>query len=63
MDFIEQTKSGVEKVTKAEVLRVAKKYLQPDKLQILVVGNQADFDEPLSCLGEVKEIDIKIPQL
>jgi zinc protease len=63
MDFIEQTKSGVEKVTKAEVLRVAKKYLQPDKLQILVVGSQADFDEPLSCLGEVNEIDIKIPQL
>ncbi|NUO79618.1 insulinase family protein [candidate division KSB1 bacterium] len=63
MDFIEQTKNGVEKVTKAEVLRVAKKYLQPDKLQILVVGNQAAFDEPLSCLGEMKEIDIKIPQL
>jgi predicted Zn-dependent peptidase len=61
MDFMETIRSGVEKVTKADVLRVAKKYLRPDKVQILVVGNKDAFDKPLSSLGEVNVIDIKIP--
>ncbi len=60
-DFLDQTKTNIEKVTKAEVLRVAQKYLQPEKVRILVVGNDKDFDEPLSVLGKVNEIDIKIP--
>ena len=58
---MDRVKKGVEKVTKKDVLRVAKEYLQPDKVQILVVGKQEDFDKPLSTLGEVNTIDIKIP--
>ena len=61
MNFMETIKSGVEKVTKADVFRVAQKYLQPDKVQILVVGNQKAFDKPLSNLGKVNIIDITIP--
>ena len=61
LDFAEQTKKGIEKVTGEDVLRVARQYLRPDKLQILVVGNQKDFDEPLSVLGTVNTIDITIP--
>lgn len=60
-DFLEITKAGIEKATKADVLRVAQKYLKPDKVRILVVGNDKDFDQPLSVLGEVNEIDITIP--
>jgi predicted Zn-dependent peptidase len=60
-DFLLKTKQNVEKVTKADVLRVAKKYLKPDKVQILAVGRPDDFDQPLSTLGEVNEIDITIP--
>jgi zinc protease len=60
-DFLQKTKANVEKVTKADVLRVAKKHLRPDKLQILAVGKPDDFDEPLSVLGPVNKIDIKIP--
>ena len=60
-DFLQRTKANVEKVTKADVLRVAQKHLQPDKLQILAVGRPDDFDEPLSVLGPVNEIDITIP--
>jgi zinc protease len=60
-DFLEKTKSNIEKVTKQDVLRVAKKHLQPDKVQILVVGRPQDFGEPLSVLGEVREIDVTIP--
>jgi len=60
-DFLEMTKRNIEKVTKADVLRVAQKHLQPDKLQILAVGRPEDFDEALSVLGPVREIDITIP--
>ena len=60
-DFLQKTKTNVEKVTKADVLRVAQKHLKPDKLQILAVGRPDDFDEPLSVLGQVSEIDITIP--
>jgi predicted Zn-dependent peptidase len=61
LDFTEKQKAGVEKVTKTDVLRVAKKYLQPGKVQILVVGKKEDFDKPLSTLGTVNVIDITIP--
>jgi zinc protease len=60
-DFLLKIKANVEKVTKADVLRVARKHLRPDKLQILAVGRPDDFDEPLSVLGPVNEIDITIP--
>jgi zinc protease len=60
-DFLKKTKENVEKVTKADVLRVAKAHLRPDKVQVLVVGKPAEFDQPLSTLGDVKTIDITIP--
>jgi zinc protease len=62
-DFLQQTKTEIEKVTKADVLRVAKAHLRPDKVQILVVGKPEDFDEPLSVLGTVNTLDITIPPL
>ena len=61
LDFLQKAKKNVEKVTKKDVLRVAKKYLRPDEIQILAVGRPDDFDEPLSVLGSVREIDITIP--
>lgn len=63
LDFMDRVKKGVEKVSKKDVLRVARKYMHPDKVQILVVGKEEDFDKPLSTLGEVNVIDIKIPPL
>ena len=61
LDFIERLREGVEKVTKDDILRAAKSHLQPDKMQILVVGNKDEFGEPLSSLGDVDVIDIAIP--
>jgi len=61
-DFLMKTKENIEKVTKADVLRVARKHLRADKMQILAVGRPQDFDEPLSVLGPVREIDITIPE-
>ena len=59
-DFLEKTKTEVEKVTVEDVKRVAREYLQPDKTRLVVVGNDQDFDEPLSAFGEVNEIDVTI---
>jgi len=60
-DFLQRIKQNVEKVSKQDILRVAKKHLKPDKVQILVVGRPEDFDQPLSTLGPINEIDITIP--
>jgi predicted Zn-dependent peptidase len=60
-DFLQKTRQNVEKVTKADILRVARNNLHPDKMQILAVGRPEDFDEPMSVLGAVHEIDITIP--
>ena len=61
LDFLERYRSEVEKVTADDVTRVARKYLHKDKLAVLVVGNDAEFDKPLSTLGPVQNVDITIP--
>jgi zinc protease len=61
-DFYERYRGAVDKVTAADVSRVANKYIQPEKIAILVVGRDKDFDKPLSTLGTVTPIDISIPQ-
>lgn len=60
-DFIEKYRDGIEKVTAADVTRVANKYIYPSKLAILVVGNETQFGTPMSTLGPVKTLDISIP--
>jgi zinc protease len=60
-DYLERFRSGVEKVTQADVARAAAKYLHKDQLAVLVVGHTSEFDKPLSSLGPVTSIDITIP--
>ena len=43
----------------ADIKAAAQKYLQPDKLTILVVGNATLFDRPLSDFGPVNEIKLE----
>ena len=47
------------KLTVADIKAAAQKYLRPDKLTILVVGNAALFDRPLSDFGPVNEIKLE----
>jgi zinc protease len=61
-DFLEQFRAGIEKVTKEDVERVARKYLRPERIAVLVVGNPKDFDGELSKLGKVTPVDITIPE-
>jgi zinc protease len=60
-DWLDKFPVEVQKVTAADVSRVAAKYVHRDQLAVLVVGNTKEFDKPLSSLGAVKEIDITIP--
>ena len=60
-DFLEKYKTGIEKVTAADVSRVANKYVDASKLAIVVVGNEAEITPKLDTLGKVTKIDITIP--
>jgi len=60
-DWLDKYPAEIQKVTAADVNRVAAKYVHRDQLAVLVVGNTKEFDKPLSSLGAVKEIDITIP--
>lgn len=60
-DFLDKYKSGIEKVTAADVTRVANKYVDLSKLAIVVVGNQAQIKPALNTLGKVTDLDITIP--
>ncbi|MBI2560597.1 MAG: insulinase family protein, partial [Planctomycetes bacterium] len=48
LDYLDTYVDNVKAVTKKDVLRVAKKYLHPDEMILLVVGNKEKFDKPLS---------------
>ncbi len=60
-DFLERYRTGIEKVTSADISRVAQKYVQPEKLAIVVVGNNPEITPPLSALGKVTTLDTTIP--
>jgi zinc protease len=62
-DYWQKYQKGIEGVTEADVARVAKKYVHADQLAILVVGNEKDFEKPLSvAYGKVTPVDITIPE-
>ncbi len=62
-DFIFQYQKAIAGVTKADVLRVAQKYFQPENLSYVAVGNPKDFGTPLASLGmKVQPIDLTIPE-
>jgi zinc protease len=61
-DFLQRFQDGIAKVTKDDVLRIAKQYVKSDQFTVLVVGKEKDFDAPLASLGKVTQIDIAIPK-
>ena len=62
-DYLETYKAGIEKVTLADVTAAAKKYIHPDKLAVLVVGNGPEIKPGLDALdmGPAHPVDITIP--
>jgi zinc protease len=62
-NYLETYKAGIERVTVADLTAAAKKYIHPEKLAILVVGNGPEIKPGLDelKLGPVESIDITIP--
>ena len=62
-DYLETYKAALEKVTLADLERVAKKYIHPENLAVLVVGNGPEIKPGLDelKLGPPQPIDITIP--
>jgi predicted Zn-dependent peptidase len=56
--YLENYRDNIAKVTTEDVLRVAKKYLHPEALKLVVVGDAKRFDKPLSTFGKVEEIKL-----
>ncbi|MBI2688404.1 MAG: insulinase family protein [Acidobacteria bacterium] len=52
-DYLVQYQKAIASVTKADVLRVAKQYIDPSKFVIVTIGNTAEFKTPLT--------DLKLP--
>ncbi|MCW9708623.1 M16 family metallopeptidase [Fodinibius salsisoli] len=61
-DAFQQYLEGVRETTIEDVQHVAQKYLNPDQLQILVVGNKDEIGDQLQKYGSVNTVDISIPQ-
>lgn len=57
-DFLERFRSNVSRVTVVDLQRVAQRYLQPERMVVLAVGDQERFDKPLSTFGPVREIHL-----
>ncbi|TKB60791.1 MAG: insulinase family protein [Nitrospira sp.] len=55
-NFLQQLRSKVVQLTKADVLAAAKKHLRPDRLKIVAVGSGEALPKALSTFGDVKEI-------
>jgi zinc protease len=61
-DFLFRYQKAIKATTTADVQRVAKKYLKPENLVTLVVGNQTAIQPPLTQLAaKVTPIDVTIP--
>lgn len=50
-DYLETYRQKIEAVTVADVQRVARQYLHPDKLQIVLVGNTDLYADTIKTLG------------
>jgi zinc protease len=63
-DYLETYEAALKKVTVADLNAAAKKYIDPDQLAVLVVGNSPEIKPGLEelNLGPVHPVDITIPQ-
>ncbi|MBN2569453.1 MAG: insulinase family protein [Deltaproteobacteria bacterium] len=58
-DFLSTYRRNIKEVTLEDVKKVALSYLPEETQSVLVVGNEANFDEPLSRFGKITKIEVK----
>src|SRR3989338_7474432 len=59
LNYLETYLDNVQAVTQEDVQRVAKEYLHPDEIEILVVGNKEKFDKQLDNFGKVSVVELE----
>jgi predicted Zn-dependent peptidase len=57
--YLENYRDNISRVTREDVLRVARTYLHPEAMILMVVGNDRNFDQPLATYGPVREITLE----
>jgi predicted Zn-dependent peptidase len=58
-DYLDRYRERISKVTKEEILKAARKHLRPDAFKLVVIGNEAAFDKPLSSFGKPNQLDLR----
>lgn len=58
-DYLDTYVENIRSITKADIQRAAKEYLHPEKMEMLIIGDEAQFDMPLKELGTVSVIELK----
>ena len=58
-DFLQRFRDSVVRLTKEDLLRVARLHLHPDRVIILAVGKDNDFEKPLSTFGPITVLTLK----
>ena len=57
-DFLTTYQLKVRSVTREDVLRAAQAHLHPERMTVLIVGDQSGFEKPVASLGKVKTVDL-----
>ncbi|MGA1868945.1 MAG: M16 family metallopeptidase [bacterium] len=60
MDYLKNYCKKIEQVTLFDIKHVADKYLEPQNADLVVVGEDEHFDQPLSKYGNVTKADLSI---
>lgn len=58
-DYLDRYRERIAKVTKDDILRAARKHLRPEAFKLVVIGNDAAFDKPLSSFGRPNLLDLR----
>jgi len=58
-DFLQRFRDRVVRLTKEDLLRVARQHLHPDRVVILAVGKDDEFEKPLSTFGPITVLPLK----
>lgn len=60
--YLENFRDNIARVSREDILRVSRKYLHPESMTIMVVGDEKKFDQPLSTVAPVREIKLETPK-
>ena len=61
-DYLKEFPEGIRRVTRDDVLAAARKFLHPDRLVILIVGDKDQLQTQLEALGPVRTLSIEQTQ-